>query len=453
MSSISAAVASKLEHKAASFVKENRLPGAAVGIVRDDSLAWWAPIGFADVETRKAPGPTTLYRIASITKTFTGTAVMQLRDAGKLHLDDPAVKHIPELSKAMSPFGDIETLTIRRMLSHESGLQSEPPGTDWRAAIYEGSAARNLERASEIGTKLPPNLQWKYSNLAFQLLGEIVARRSGMPYPDYVRTNILEPLGMRNTFYEPLDEKATSRRATGYAGRFVSDELGHSSTAPTTFAEGGLWSCVEDLARWVSFQFEKNSKVLEQSSLKEMHKPRYIVDEAWIAAWGIAWSAIRRDSVVWIQHSGGLHGFRSNVCFDPKTRVGAIVLINGVGNATLLALDLADIAREAAVAEPPRIEPPAPMPEAYRSLIGVYHDPELGALLTVEWRDGKLALLMPAFPEWRPTLAPTKDPDVFLFEPGVRESGENAVFRRTPDGRVASVFVAAGTWKRLDPVG
>lgn len=448
MNSISG-VASKLEHAAASFVKDNRLPGAAVGIVRGADLAWWAPIGFANVEERQAPEPSTLYRIASITKTFTGTAIMELRDAGKLRLDDPAVLHIPELRAAQ---GDIEAVTIRRMLSHESGLQSEPPGTDWRAAIYEGSISRVLERVSEIGTRIPPNTQFKYSNLAYQLLGEIVTRVSGVPYADYVRANILEPLGMTGTFYDPPPEDARSRCATGYAGRFVSDELDHSPDAPCTLAEGGLWSCVQDLARWLSFQLQGDSRVLKASTLEEMHTPRYLADEAWTGAYAIAWGAIRRDSVIWIQHSGGLHGFRSNVCFDPKHDVGAIVLINGVGNATALALDLATVAREAVLGEPPRMEPPKPLPEAYRSLVGLYHDAELGVELRLEWRDGKLTFVDPLLPEWRPTLAATDDPDVFLIDPGVRQSGENAVFRRTPDGRVASVFIAAGTWVRLESV-
>ena len=448
MNSISA-VAQKLENKAATYVKENRLPGAAVGVVRDGSLAWWAPIGFADVERRQAPEPTTLYRIASITKTFTGTAIMQLRDAGKLRLDDPAVLHVPELRSAQ---GDVDAVTIRRMLSHESGLQSEPPGTDWRAAIYEGSISRVLDRVSEIGTKLSPNTQFKYSNLAYQVLGEIVTRVSGVPYADYVRANILEPLGMTSTFYDPPPEEARSRCATGYAGRFVSDELEHSPDAPCTSAEGGLWSCVQDLARWLSFQLQGDSKVLKSSTLQEMQTPRYLADEGWNAAYGIAWSAWRRGSVVWIQHSGALHGFRSNVCFDPKTKVGAIVLINGVGIAPVLSMDLAEIAREAVLAEPPRIEAPPPMPQAYRTLVGVYHDRDLGVLMTLEWRGGKLTFVLPALPDWRPTLAPTENPDVVLIEPGVRESGENAVFQRTPDGRVASVFIAAGTWLRLETV-
>ena len=231
-----AEVASKLEAKAATFVKDGRLPGAAVGIVHGDELVWSAGLGFADVAARRPPGRQTLYRIASITKTITGTAIMQLRDEGRLHLDDPAVAHIPELRAADTSFGPIEAVTIRRMLSHESGLTSEPPGTDWRAPRYEGLVERNLERIAEIGTKIAPSLQPKYSNLAYQLLGEIVARTSGTPYVDYVRAAILEPLGMRGSAFEPLPHSLLPRCATGYAGRFMSDELDLSSTAPTVWA-------------------------------------------------------------------------------------------------------------------------------------------------------------------------------------------------------------------------
>jgi CubicO group peptidase (beta-lactamase class C family) len=432
-------LASRLEAKAASFVKDNRLPGAAVGVVHRDALVWSAGVGFADVASRRRPETTTLYRIASITKTFTGTAIMLLRDEGKLELDDPVGKHIPEVAH-------LEGVTIRRLLSHESGLQSEPPGTDWRRGRYEGSIAKNLARAADITTRVPPNTQQKYSNIGFQLLGEVVTRRSGMPYADYIRTQILDPLGMTSSGFEPLPAALASRRASGYAGRFVSDQLAPSSSPPGIQAEGGLWSCVDDLARWISYQFR------DHATLREMHRPRYIEDEAWTEAYGIAWAALRRNDVVWIGHSGGLHGFRSHVCFDPKLEFGAIALINGVGDAPTLSIELAEIAREAIAAEPPRIDVPEPTPEAYRALIGVYFDAELGVTLRVEWRDARLTIVDPQLPAWRPTLTPTDDPDVFLIDPGYRQSGENAVFARLPDGRVASVFVAAGTWVRLEPV-
>jgi CubicO group peptidase (beta-lactamase class C family) len=451
-------VATELEAKAASFVKEHRLPGVAAGIVVGDVLAWFGGIGFADVAERRAPEETTLYRIASITKTFTGTAIMQLRDEGLLHLDDPAVAYLPELKDAVSPFGPIETVTIRRMLSHESGLAGEPPGTDWTTPSYEGDATRNLARIAETGAKIPPNTQQKYSNLAYQLLGEIVTRRSGVPYPDYVRTNIWEPLGMTGSAFEPMPEVLLPRRATGYMARRFSDDLEVSVDAPTVWAEGGMWSSVADLARWISLQFREDggqrsgAQILAGPSLKEMHTARYLGDAAWTEAWCISWYARRRDDVIWVQHSGGLHGFITNVCFHPKDRVGAIALINGVGDAAELAMDLATIVRDAVNAAPSAIEPPAPLPGAYRSLLGLYLDPHEGLIGRLEWREGKLTFVDPDEPAWRPVFVPTDEADVFLVEPGVRESGERVVFNRLPDGRVASMYFAAATLVRFDAV-
>ena len=140
-------VAGKLTERVAAFVKKERLPGAAAGIVVDDTLAWSTGYGYADVEARRAHDAQTLFRIASITKTFTATAIMQLRDEGKLHLDDPAVAFLPELRDATSAFGMIETVTLRRMLSHESGLMGDPPGARWFHTSTRGSRRRTSPRA------------------------------------------------------------------------------------------------------------------------------------------------------------------------------------------------------------------------------------------------------------------------------------------------------------------
>ena len=254
MTGIAAAGAAELDAALNRFVTQHGRPGAAAGIVHGDELAWAAGAGFADMGARVTSDPGTLYRIASITKTFTGTAVMQLRDAGRLDLDDPAVKYLPELRGAVSPFAAIEAVTIRRMLSHESGLATEPPGTDWSVPVYQGDPQLTLARPGDIVLMLPPNVQHKYSDLAYQLLGEIVTRASGIPYPRYVRELILDPLGMSATGFEPLDGPLLSRRATGYSRRPFSDELDLEPAFPPVWAEGGLWSCVLDLARWISFQ-------------------------------------------------------------------------------------------------------------------------------------------------------------------------------------------------------
>jgi len=142
-----AAAAPELAARLASFVARERLPGAAAGVVCGDDLAWLAGTGFADLATGQATDPAMRYGIASITKTFTGTAIMRLRDAGRLGLDDPAVAWLPELGALVSPFGPVETVTIRRMLSHESGLPAEPPGTDWSVPAYQGAPDQTLGQA------------------------------------------------------------------------------------------------------------------------------------------------------------------------------------------------------------------------------------------------------------------------------------------------------------------
>jgi CubicO group peptidase (beta-lactamase class C family) len=451
-------VATALEACATAFVKEHRLPGASVAVVHGDDLAWSTGIGLCDAAARRTADDTTLYRVASVTKTFTGTAIMQLRDEGRLGLDDPVVAHVPELSAAVG-VGPIESVTIRRLLSHESGLMGDAPGTNWDGPTYQGSVTANLERASEIGARIPPNTQPKYSNMGYQLLGEVVARASGRPYAEYVREQILDPLGMSGSGFPPLPEAKRARMATGYMVRQFSDELSESVAAPDNHAEGGLISCVADLARWLSFQVRKDggdrsgAQVLAESTLAEMHRPRYLSgDPAWELAWGISWYAIRRDGVVWVQHSGDIHGFSSNVCFDREHQVGAIVLVNTMVSTGELSMQLAAIGREAVAALPAAIAPPQPTPEAYRDLLGYYGGDHFSQLVRLEWRDGRLTFVDPTTASWRPTLTATEQPDAFVVDPYVREAGEPCVFHRRGDGRVDSVALGPTVFRRFDAV-
>jgi hypothetical protein len=263
---------------------------------------------------------------------------------------------------------------------------------------------------------------------------------------------------MTSTAFEPLPASLLARRATGYAPRDFSDELEPGRPYPPIWAEGGLWSSVRDLASWTSFQFHVDggpragAQILAGSTLREMHRPRYLIDEAWTLASAIAWYAVRRDQVIWIQHSGGVPGFTANLCFDPGGRVGAIALLNGGEDASELAMDLAAIARTAVGEAAPAIEAPARTPEAYRPLLGLYARKLGGAPIRLEWRDGKLTFVLAHDPELRPTLSATDDPDVFMVDPGVRPSGEPATFTRTAEGDVRELFLGGETWSRLDPV-
>jgi CubicO group peptidase (beta-lactamase class C family) len=456
--------ADAFQAKLASFVRANRLYGAAAGIVHGGELAWSGGAGFADLAAGRAAGPEVLFRIASITKTFTGTAILQLRDAGKLDLDDAVVKWIPELADSASP-ETIGGVTIRRLLSHESGLVSEPPGTDFMAEppSYQGMAARNLKRASEIFTAVPPNTQLKYCNLGYQLLGEIVSRAGGVSYPQYVADRILAPLGMSSTGFEPLDSALAARRAVGYSGRAFSDELAVAPSMPPIWAEGGLWSSVSDLARWLSFQLAahpganrenepEDSEVLSAATRREMHKPRYLSDEEWSSAWGISWYSVRKDEVTWVQHSGGLPGFVSNACFDRAARVGAIVLVNGTADASALAMTLGAQARELAEAATPELTAPAPTPADLLPLLGLYAPADMSFLIRIEWRDGKLAAVEGTGPGEIMPLERGSEPGSFVVVPGFRQSGEPLVFQRRADGPVTSILMGGGSLVRLDPV-
>jgi CubicO group peptidase (beta-lactamase class C family) len=450
------AVSAELEACAAGFVKKHRLPGASVGVVLPEGLAWSGQIGFSDLNRREVPKPSTLYAIASITKTFTGTAIMQLEARGLLDLDDPVTKYLAELEEADCSVGPISAVTIRRMLSHESGLAEEPPGTDWTKHVREAVPGEVLRRASEIGTKVLPNSQWKYSNLAYQLLGEVVKRVSGKPYIEFVREEILEPLAMTSTSWSPLPSELESRRATGYAPRTFSDELEVAHEGLLAWSEAGLWSSVEDLARWLVFQMgayatpDFDSLILSSATLRSMHKPRYLADDLWTRAWGISWYARRRDDGIWIQHSGGWDGFITDVCFDSTGKVGAIALLNGIGDAPSLAMDLSAIARNSLTSRASDITPSAPTPEGYKSLLGVYLDAEYGELVQVEWRDAALMVVMPTDPTFKVTLLQGEMPDAFIVGAGIRPSGETVRFERRADGRVVSMFLAVGTFRRLD---
>jgi CubicO group peptidase (beta-lactamase class C family) len=457
--------AEQFEAKLGSFVRENRLYGAAAGIVHGGELVWSGGVGFADHAGGRAAGPDVLYRIASITKTFTGTAILQLRDAGKLDLDDPVVKWVPELADSASP-DTIGGVTIRRLLSHESGLVSEPPGADFMALppSYQGVAARNLERVGEIFTAVPPNTQLKYCNLGYQLLGEVVSRVGQIPYPQYVVERILLPLEMSSTGFEPLDPALAERRAVGYSGRAFSDELAVAPLMPPVWAEGGLWSSVADLGRWLSFQLAahprqpgsdshvSDSPVLSAATRREMHKPRYLSDEEWSSAWGVSWYAVRKEDVTWVQHSGGLPGFAANACFDRATGVGAIVLVNGAADASDLAMALGGQARELAQAAPPRLAGAARMPAELGPLLGLYAPADMSFLLRIEWRDGKLAVVEGEGPGEIMPLEQGREPGGFVVAPGFRQSGEPLVFQRRADGAVTSMLIGGGSLVRLDPV-
>jgi hypothetical protein len=264
---------------------------------------------------------------------------------------------------------------------------------------------------------------------------------------------------MSSTGFHPLPPELDARRAVGYRPRWLSDAFEPASGLPEfAAAEGGLQSCVEDAARWLSAQFpveggpEGHRTVLGDATLREMQRPRYLEGDKWEEAWCIGWYAVRKKDTAWIQHSGGLPGFITNVCFYPGERVGAIAFLNGVASASDLSMELGALALEAVRKAVEPVKLPEASPGGYEDLLGIYGEPSEAILARLEWRDAKLTMLDPSEPDWKLVFVPTEEPDRFTVDWFQRESGEPVTFHRGPDGRVSGVTIGPYSLRRFEPL-
>lgn len=455
-------VSEGIERQVREVFAEHHLVGVSVGIVRDGELVWKRGFGYADLASGRRADEDTLYRVASITKTFTGTAIFQLRDEGRLDLDDPIVEHIPEFAAVRARKGSVEGVTLRRMLCHHSGLVGEIPGDHWETLNFP-AMQELLAALPEVEVVLEQDSAFKYSNLAFALLGEVVARISGRPYTEYVRAQILEPLGMTATTFE-LNDALRPRMATGYQVRPHEDAPSVAPHPPLNgkVAGGGLYSCVTDLARWVTLHLRtdapgrEGAQALAGRSLKEMQRPQF-VEPGWNAGYGLPWRGQRIGRDIYLGHGGGLPGFLTQILFCPERRLGLIALTNADGHSANVLPRLIETLTKAEDERPRDItlEKPMPTPEAWKEFVGAYVWGTLGARVSVECRGGALLLVSPPV-AGKPTppvrLESTDDPDAFIETSG-RGAGEVMRFRRDKDGRVTGYTTTGFPWWKLASAG
>ncbi len=199
------------------------LPGISLGVVYDQELIWSRGIGFHDLQQQAPATPSTIYRIASITKLFTSTAILQLRDAGMLSLDDPVAQRLPWF-QIQQQQQDARAITIRQLLTHTSGLPREAAFPYWTDGVFP-TREELIAALAHQAAVFAPETRWKYSNLALTLAGEIVAATSGQPYAEYVDRHILQPLGMRSTSVTLPDDQRP-RLATPYGRRMPDGSRG-----------------------------------------------------------------------------------------------------------------------------------------------------------------------------------------------------------------------------------
>jgi CubicO group peptidase (beta-lactamase class C family) len=403
-----------------------RVPGLICGVIRDGRQVWGSAAGAADVtEPERPPTTDTQYAIGSITKTFTATLIMALRDEGQIDLDDPLSRFFPETKH--------NRLTLRRMLAHASGLQREPVGDVWDTLVHPDAAGllAGLEEAEQV---LAPRAHWHYSNLAYCLLGEIVARLDGRPWAESLRARILEPLGMKRT--SPMPE---GEAAVGYYSEPFTDQVtvqpvtDLKATAPA----GALWSTVDDLTRWAAFLVEGRDDIVRADTLEEMAQVQIMTDPlTWSMAWGLGFQLIRRGDRIMVGHTGGMPGFVTGLFVDRGTKTGAIVLAN-----TMSGFDPSDTAAtllSRVLDEDPPSEPtwrPGPaVPDDLAELVGRWWSE--GSAFEFSVRGGRLEARTEGMPRTAPPAVFERIDDATFRTVSGRERGELLRLTRDDDGVV-----------------
>ncbi len=307
--------------------------GLSVAVISDQDLLWAKGLGYADYARQIPATPQTIYRIASITKLFTATMLMQLRDAGQVQLDDPLTRYLPPSFTIISPFPDAKAPTLRQVVSHTAGLPREAP-FDYEEAVPIPSIEVILDEIREIELLVPPMTEWRYSNLGVALLGHALERIAHQPYKHYVVEKILRPLGMSLSGFD-ITAEMQPYVATAYA---PSREDGHLEVVPYAYQDmgglvpvGGMYSSAEELARFISLQFRdgpaEGSQILRGSTLREMHAPVFILP-SWKSAVGISWGLLPLGDHTVLYHTGGAPGFKAFVVVVPSIKLGVALLAN-----------------------------------------------------------------------------------------------------------------------------
>lgn len=296
---------------------DGAVPGASLLVIQEGKLVVHRGYGLSDMEHGIEAGPTTNYRLASVTKQFTAAAILLLAEDGKLTLDDRARHWLPSL-----PAAD-DAITLRHLLTHASGLidyeDVMPDGATEQ--LRDADVLRLLEPQDR--TYFKPGSGYRYSNSGYALLALIVERASGKTFQDFLRERIFLPLGMHDTLAYVHDGPEVPHRAFGYSeieGRWVRTD---QSTTSAVLGDGGVYSSIEDLAKWDAALYD--DRLLSDASRAAAFSAHVqVVGEPYQAGYGYGWR-ISGDSL-W--HSGETIGFRNVIVRYPRQRLTVVLLSN-----------------------------------------------------------------------------------------------------------------------------
>ena len=419
-----------------------QIPGLSVALVRDQDLVWSGGFGVTDLDRKTPATASTIYSICSISKLFTSLAVMQLRDDGKVRLDDPVARHLPWFSALKRNKPEAGEITVEGLLTHASGLPRESDHPYWSAPDFKFPTREEIIAGlSHQEALYPAETYWQYSNLGITLAGEIVSAASGKPYAEYVQEKILRPLGLTSTTSEMPEAEQGKRLATGYSSL---TRAGTRTKMPFFQARGiapaaGYASTVEDLGKFASWQFKTlaggSQDILKLASLREMQRIHW-VDPEGETTWGLGFAAWRVGGKTFVGHGGSCPGYRSQLVLRPEEKIAIAVAANAMIDAGGLAQDVYAIMAPALTGKAP--EKPDPDFSAY---VGTYTaQPWSGESAIVAWEDGLAELSLPSNdPVNGLTKLRKTGEHTFRRVRKDGELGETVTFEMGPDGKATAL--------------
>lgn len=324
--------------------EKHGIVGSGIAVVKSGRIVARSVFGYQDLATRRLVDDETIFHWASITKTFTGIAMLQLRDRGLLNLDDPAVKYLPELRAVHDPFGDVSEITLRHLMTHSAGFRAgtwpwggDKPWHPFEPKRYEQLVA--MLPYTEILFK--PGSRHSYSNPGIVFLGRIIEQLSGDDFEVYVDKNILKPLEMHRSYFDRSPYHLVKHRSHGY----VTDDSGlreqpFDFDTGVTVSNGGLMAPIPDMAKYLAFLLgdeparrDVYEGVLKRASLEEMWQPEIRIapaesTEGGEQSIGLSFFLEQHAGRKLIGHSGDQGGFISHFYVDPSARAAYIVSFN-----------------------------------------------------------------------------------------------------------------------------
>jgi CubicO group peptidase (beta-lactamase class C family) len=376
---------SRLDSIAGSGIVENRAAGIVAAVVRGNDTLLMKGYGKADVEWNVSMPADAVFEIGSITKQFTAAAILQLRDHGKLSLDDEVTKWLPDFNTRGNK------VTLRRLLDHTSGMVGLTEIAEFGNLAVNPRFPRDSAYAliNRQQFQFPTGEAQIYNNSAFWLLGLVVEKASGMSYEDYVEKKIFAPLGMSRSMYCNSAENI-ERRAHGYGVRNGEVRRAPANVHTWPFAAGSLCSTAGDLVTWLKALH--GGKVLSAKSYAEMIAPAKLNDGTVTRyAMGLG---VGKDirGLNFIGHGGSIAGFTAEAVWYPDAQAAVVVLMNSNGN-----IDPGAIAGELAAELLPWTRPTfATFTGDAASLVGTYKGPSRGREMTIEVTSGAQGLLVSA---------------------------------------------------------